>query len=72
MSADRDVISIIEDYALLEDFLLHVSRCVKSGAPVTDHIPSLSNSVLMDAVGNICEGLNGVMGSATSACRCPS
>lgn len=48
------LIEIVEDYALLEDFLLSLSS-----GEVPSRIPSLHNTLLMDALGVVCERLRG-------------
>lgn len=46
---------IVEDHALIEDFIVHVSANIQEGKPMPEHIPSLHNALMMDALGNICE-----------------
>lgn len=50
------LIRIIEDHALTEEFIINVSRRLQEGKPMPD-VPTLNSSIMMDALGNICEAL---------------
>ena len=52
-----ELMSLIQDYALIEDFLLNVSHCIVAGSDMPDHIPMLNNGLLTDTLGVICEKL---------------
>ena len=47
--------AIIEDHALIEDFIHHMSDNIIEKKPMPDRIPSLNDSFLMDALSTICE-----------------
>lgn len=53
--ANDRVLDDIEDYTLIEDFVLHLSRRLREGTSLPSHIPSLHNTMLMDALSSICE-----------------
>lgn len=44
---------VVEDHALVVDFLIHASRCIQEGLPMPTHIPSLHDGLVMDALGNV-------------------
>lgn len=52
---DESVLHIIEDHALVEDFIFRLSRRLQEGKPVPEDIPCIHSSLMMDALGNICE-----------------
>jgi hypothetical protein len=51
------LINIIEDHALIEEFLLEVRSSIKLGKPLPELVPSLNDTLMMDALGDICEAL---------------
>lgn len=50
------LIRIIEDHALTEEFVITLSRHLQEGKSLPD-VPTLNSSIMMDALGNICEAL---------------
>ena len=55
--ADERLIEIIEDRALMEEFIVRLSWCIKNDKPIPDYIPCLSNDLVIDSLGIICEKL---------------
>jgi len=54
----EEMIHIIEDYALMEDFLLHVYDSLESKRPMPSRVPLLNNTLITDALSKICEHLS--------------
>jgi hypothetical protein len=41
----------------MEEFIVRLSWCIKNDKPIPDYIPCLSNDLVMDSLGVICEKL---------------
>ena len=54
---EEHLIRIVEDHALIEEFLTHLAWCLKNGKQIPSHIPALNDSMTMDALSTICEEL---------------
>lgn len=54
---DEHVIRIIEDHALVEEFLIHLAWCLKNGKHIPERVPTLNDGMVMDALGDICQRL---------------
>lgn len=57
MKFNERIVNIIEDHALVVDFLSELAWSIRNGDAPPRHIPSLSDSATMDALGVVCEAI---------------
>lgn len=49
----KPVLDKIEDMALIEDYVVTVSKNLDNGEPLPAHVPQLNNILLMESLSNI-------------------
>lgn len=61
MMNDDNLRHIVEDHALTEDFLIHLSRNLQDGKPMPEHIPQLNDGLMGDVLSSILTNINNLL-----------